>query len=235
MSMHINAKPGDIAETVLLPGDPLRAKYIAETFLSNAVLVNDVRNMWAYTGYYKDQRVTIFPIGMGVPSAMIYTTELCRDYGCKKLVRPGTCGAYREDIQLGELILAQAVSPVNRLLDYTLPGHFSPIADFDLLVKANTLAKEQGLTVYVGNMVTNDVLSFDDRIAYCKKWLPFGVLGQELEGAGLYTVAAQYGAKAVMMLTVAVNYWREHEQMSNEEKAYGMEVMHRLALDTAID
>lgn len=239
MSMHIDARPGDFAERVILPGDPLRAKYIAENYLEKAVLVNDVRNMLAYTGYYKDQKISVFPTGMGAPTAFLYVTELCRDYGCKVFVRPGTCGAYREDIQLGDLIFAQAVSPTGNLLEHVVPGHFSPTADYELLSKAVTMARERGQVAHVGNVVCNDVLHFDSlcssRMDYCKKWLPYGLLGQEMEGAGLYTAAARYGARAMAFFTVVVNYWRENEQLSHEKKETGLDAMLRLALDTAIE
>jgi len=194
--------------------------------------------MLAYTGYYKDTPVTVFPTGMGVPTAFLYVTELCRDYGCKTFVRPGTCGAYREDIQLGDLIFAQAVSPTGDLLGNVVPGHFSPIGDFDLLSRGAAMARERGQRVHVGNVVCNDVLHFDSlltsRVDYCKQWLPYGLLGQEMEGAGLYTAAARYGARAMAFFTVVVNYWRENEQLSHEEKETGLDAMLRLALDTAV-
>ena len=144
MSMHISAAPGEIAENVILPGDPLRAKYIAETYLTDAVRVNEIRNTWGYTGTYKGQRISVMSTGMGAPSMLIYATELCREYGCKKLLRLGTAGATQEHIQLGDIILSQGISTTSAINDYALPGHFAPIADFGLLDKAYHLARERG-------------------------------------------------------------------------------------------
>lgn len=136
MSMHISAAPGEVAENVILPGDPLRARYIAEKYLEGAVRVNEIRNTWGYTGTYKGQRVSVMSTGMGAPSMLIYATELCREYGCKKLIRLGTAGATQEHIRLGDIILSQGVSTTSAINDYALPGRFAPIADFGLLDRA---------------------------------------------------------------------------------------------------
>lgn len=234
MSNHIGARRGDIAERAVLPGDPLRARYMAEKYLTDVVRVNEIRNMWGYTGFYKGEKVSIMSTGMGITSMMIYTTELCRDYGCKRMVRVGTSGAYLPEIRLGDILVAQAVSTTSSINSYDLPGHFSPIADFGLLKRTEELGKKAGLTILIGNMLTNERLYIDDILEYGKKWAKYGVIGSECEGEGFYTVAAQYGARAVMMAQTVINYYRPEEQMSPELRACGMDDMLRLSLDVVI-
>lgn len=234
MSNHISAGQGDIAERVVLPGDPLRAKYMAEKFLTDFVRVNETRNMWGYTGLYRGERVSVMSTGLGITSMMIYTIELCRDYGCKKLVRVGTCGAYLPEIRLGDILVAQAVSTTSSINSYDLPGHFSPIADFGLLKKTEELGRKAGLNIRVGNMLTNERLYIDDILEYGKRWAKYGVIGSECEGEGFYTVAAQYGARAVMITQAVINYYRPEEQISPELRACGMDDMLQLSLDVAI-
>ena len=201
MSMHISAAPGEIAESVILPGDPLRAKYIAETYLTGAVRVNEIRNTWGYTGEYKGRRVSVMSTGMGAPSMLIYATELCREYGCKKLIRLGTAGAVQERIKLGDIVISQGVSTTSAINDYALPGHFSPLADFGLLYRAYDLAQERGLRAYVGNTLTNDHFYIDNKLEYSKQWERYGILASEQEGVALYTAAALYGARALLPLS----------------------------------
>ena len=137
MSMHISARPGEIAERVLMPGDPMRAKYIAENYLQNAVCINEIRGMYGYTGEWKGQKITVMASGMGTPSIMIYMTELCREYGAKRVVRIGTCGAVKESLQVGDLIISTAVSTTSGINLYDLPGTFAPAADFELADRAS--------------------------------------------------------------------------------------------------
>ena len=235
MSMHISAKPGEIAPNVLLPGDPLRAKYIAENFLEDAVCINEIRGMYGYTGTYKGQKVTVMGTGMGIPSIMIYTTELCREYGCKKLVRIGTGGAVRESLNVGDIVLSSAVSTTSSLNMYHLPGTFAPVADFDLLHKAYHLAKDKGIDVTVGNTLSNDYLYVDNKAEYSRQWEKYGILLSEQEGAGLYTVAAKEGVKALMIVSVVINLYRPEEQMSDEQKERGLNDMIELGLETLIE
>ena len=235
MSMHISAAVGDIAENVLLPGDPLRAKYIAEKYLENPVLINEIRGMTGYTGYYKGKRITVMPTGMGIPSIMIYATELIRDYGCKKLIRLGTSGAVREELKINDLTISTAISTTSSLNMFNLPGFFAPTGDFEMAVKAHEIARRKGLTVYVGNTLSNDYLYVDDKPAYSRKWEAYGILVSEQEGAGLYTVAAKEKARALMLTTVVVNLYHPDEEMPAEERERGLDNMIEVGLDTLVE
>lgn len=202
MSMHITSKVGEIAERVILVGDPARAKHIAETMLDGAVCVNEKRAAYCYTGKYGGVDVSVMAVGMGVPSMLIYATELCRDYGVKKLIRCGTGGGYRPDMQLNDIVLAQATCTTSSLNDNMFNGTFCPIASFDLLKTAQQLAAERGLRHYVGNTVCNDRI-YRDNLAYsARRWVDYGVLCSEMEGAALYTVAAEYSREALMLVAV---------------------------------
>lgn len=234
MSMHISAKPGEIAEDVLLPGDPLRAKYIAETYLENPVLVNTIRNMFGYTGYYKGKRITVFATGMGIPSIMIYATELIREYGAKRLIRLGTSGAIRESLNVGDIVLSSAISTTSGINLYNLPGTFAPTADFELLEKAYHVALDKGITPYVGNTLSNDYLYVDNKPEYSRQWEKYGLLASEQEGAGLYTVAAKENVKAMMISTIVVNLYRPDEELPAETREKGLNNMIEIALDTLI-
>ena len=235
MSMHISAKPGEIAEDVLLPGDPLRAKYIAETYLENPVLVNTIRNMFGYTGYYKGKRITVFATGMGIPSIMIYTTELIREYGAKRLIRLGTSGAIRESLNVGDIVLSSAISTTSGINLYNLPGTFAPTADFELLEKCYHVALDKGITPYVGNTLSNDYLYVDNKPEYSRQWERYGLLASEQEGAGLYTVAAKENVKAMMISTIVVNLYRPDEELPPETREKGLNNMIEIALDTLVD
>lgn len=235
MSMHISAKPGEIAEDVLLPGDPLRAKYIAETYLENPVLVNTIRNMFGYTGYYKGKRITVFATGMGIPSIMIYATELIREYGAKRLIRLGTSGAIRESLNVGDIVLSSAISTTSGINLYNLPGTFAPTADFELLEKCYHVALDKGITPYVGNTLSNDYLYVDNKPEYSRQWERYGLLASEQEGAGLYTVAAKENVKAMMVSTIVVNLYRPDEELPPETREKGLNNMIEIALDTLVD
>jgi purine-nucleoside phosphorylase len=231
MTPHISAQPGEIAETVLLPGDPLRAKYIAEKFLDTPVLYNQVRNMFGFTGTYKGKRVSVQGSGMGIPSASIYAAELLKFYGCKTLIRVGTCGALTESVNIRDIILAQAActdSNMNRLrfsgMDY------APIADFSLLKTAHERALAANMPVHVGNILSSDTFYGDDPDWY-KRWAKFGVLAVEMEAAGLYTLAAQYGARALTVLTVS-DHLVTHEQTSAQERQETFDQMMIVALES---
>ena len=234
MSMHISAGPGEIAEKILLPGDPLRAKYIAEQYLTDAVCINEIRGMNGFMGTWKGERMTVMPTGMGTPSLMIYMTELCREYGGKQFIRIGTCGSVKESIGVGEMIMSTATSTTSGINLYDLPGTFAPAADFELAVKAWQLAKEAGITLHVGTTLCNDHLYVKDKAQYSRQWEAYGILASEQEGVGLYTVAAREGVQALMLLTNVINLYHPEIEMSAQQKETGLDQMIRLALDTLL-
>lgn len=236
MSTHISAKPGEIAPKVLMPGDPLRAQYIAKKFLEDAVCINEIRGMYGYTGAYKGEKVTVMASGMGTPSLMIYMTELCREYGAKEFVRIGTCGAVRDDLKVGDLLLSTATSTTSGINLYDLPGTFAPAADFDLARRAWEQAKKAGLELLAGTTLCNDHFYVDNKPAYCLQWQKWGILASEQEGVGLYSVAAREGVKALMLLTVVANmYHPEAQPLSAEEREQGLDRMITLGLDTLVN
>lgn len=233
MSVHIAAKPGDIAETILMPGDPLRAKFIAETYLENVVCYNEVRGMLGYTGTYRGQRLSVQGSGMGIPSFSIYANELIREYGVKNLIRVGTCGAMQEHVRVRELILAQAActdSNINRLV---FPGFdFAPIASFALLKTAYEQATAKGIKPHVGNIFSSDSFYRDDKTVV-ERLMAHGVLGVEMETTALYTVAAKYGVNALTILTVS-DHLLTGEETTSEERQTSFREMMEVALETAI-
>ncbi|MDX1771474.1 MAG: purine-nucleoside phosphorylase [Planococcaceae bacterium] len=232
MSVHINAKKGDIADTILLPGDPLRAKYIAETFLEDVVLYNEVRNMFGYTGTYKGKRISVQGTGMGVPSISIYVTELMNEYDVQKLIRVGTCGSIHHDVKVRDVIIAQSASTDSKMNEIIFNGiNFAPTADFDLLLKAYNAGKEKGLNLKVGNVFTEDV--FYNEHAEHEKWAQYGILALEMESSALYTLAAKFGRQALSILTVS-DHLLTGEVTSSEERQLTFNDMIEVALDAAI-
>ena len=232
MSVHINAKKGDIADTILLPGDPLRAKYIAETFLEDVVLYNEVRNMFGYTGTYKGKRISVQGTGMGVPSISIYVTELMNEYDVQKLIRVGTCGSIHKDVKVRDVIIAQSASTDSKMNEIIFNGiDFAPTADFDLLLKAYNAGLEKGLSLRVGNVFTEDV--FYNEHAEHEKWAQYGVLALEMESAALYTLAAKYGRQALSILTVS-DHLLTGEVTTSEERQTTFNDMIVVALEAAI-
>ncbi|WP_010285961.1 purine-nucleoside phosphorylase [Kurthia massiliensis] len=232
MSIHINAQQGEIADIVLLPGDPLRAKFIAETFLENPVQYNDVRNMFGYTGTYKGHRVSVQGTGMGVPSISIYVTELLKDYGCKKLIRVGTAGALKEDVKVRDVVLAQGATTDSKMNEIQFGGiDYAPIADFDLLLKAYNAGKEAGLSLRVGNVYTADLFYGEKNPN--QLLADYGVLAVEMESAALYTLAAKYGAQALSVLTIS-DHLITGEATSSEERQSTFKEMMVVALEAAI-
>ncbi|MBB5219769.1 MULTISPECIES: purine-nucleoside phosphorylase [Treponema] len=202
MSTHINAPEGAIADSVLLPGDPLRAKFIAENFLTDAKCYNEVRGMYGFTGTYKGKKVSVQGTGMGQPSLSIYVNELFQFYGVQKAIRVGTCGAVRKDIALREVILAQGACSDSGLNTMRFNGlHYAPIADFDLLKNAYEASVAKGLKTNVGNIVSSDM--FYDPKSNWKLWAEYGAMGVEMEAAELYTLAAKFNRKALAVLTVS--------------------------------
>jgi len=218
MSIHIQAKPGEIAESILLPGDPLRAKYIAETFLEGATCYNQVRGMLGFTGTYKGKRVSVQGTGMGVPSISIYVNELMREYGVKNLIRVGTCGAIQKDVKVRDVILAMTSCTDSKMNRVIFPEFdFAPCANFDLLKKAYDAGLAKGLHVRVGNILTSDSF-YRESMDSVKKLADFGVLAVEMETTALYTLAAKYGANALSVLTVSDHIFTGEETTSEERQ-----------------
>lgn len=232
MSVHIEAKKGDIAETILLPGDPLRAKWIADTFLSDAFCFNKVRNMFGYTGTYNDKRVSVMGTGMGVPSISIYSHELINAYGVKNLIRVGSAGSYQKDIKIRDVVLAMAASSNSGLNELRFGGaDYAPTASFGLFMKAVEAAKAKNIEVKAGNVFTSDEFYADDFESY-KKWSRFGVLCVEMEAAGLYTVAAKHNVNALAILTISDSLVTG-ERTTTRERERTFKSMVEIALELA--
>ncbi|WP_223068169.1 purine-nucleoside phosphorylase [Paenibacillus caui] len=233
MSVHIAAKPGEIAETILLPGDPLRAKYIAETYLSDVTCYNEVRGILGFTGTYQGTRVSVQGTGMGTPSIAIYVNELIREYGVKNLMRVGTCGAMQEHVHIRDVILAQAACTDSSMNRHVFGGYdFAPIASFQLLKAAYERGVEKGLKLHVGNIFSSDMFYRDDT-SVTELLMKYGVLGVEMETTALYTLAAKYGVNALTILTVS-DHLLTGEETTSEERQTTFNEMMEVALDTAI-
>ena len=231
MSIHIEAKPGEIAESILLPGDPMRAKWIAETFLDHPVCYNDVRGMLGYTGSYKGKPVSVQGTGMGIPSALIYCHELINEYGVKNLIRVGSAGSYQPDINIRDIVIAMAASSTSGINNSRfINADYSPTANFDLFMKAANYAQEQGIPIKAGNVLSSDEFYEDDFDSY-KKWAQFGVLCVEMEAAGLYTIAAKYNVRALAILTISDSLVTRAET-SSEERESSFSQMIEIALNT---
>ena len=201
---HIGAQVGDIAETVLLPGDPLRAKFIAENFLEDVVQYNTVRGMYGYTGYYKGKRISVQGSGMGMPSIGIYSYELIHFYGVKNLIRIGSAGAISEKLDLYDIVIGMgACTDSNFASQYNLPGTYAPIASYELLQKAVDIAKEQNTEIHVGNILSSDVFYGDSGLDSLRSWQKMGVMCVEMEAAALYMNAARAGVNALAILTIS--------------------------------
>jgi purine-nucleoside phosphorylase len=202
VSIHIGAEQGQIAPTVLLPGDPLRARNIAETMLADVICYNQVRGMLGYTGRYGDKRVSVMGTGMGIPSHSIYVNELVTAYQVKTLIRVGTCGALQPHLELGDVVLAMAASTDSHINKLVFRGmDFAPAASFDLLLKAYEVARERELSVHVGGIFSTDRFYYDDP-DWWQIWAAYGALACEMETSGLYTLAAKFGVNALSILTV---------------------------------
>lgn len=226
---HNNAKKGDIAKKVLMPGDPLRAKYIAETYLENPVCFNTVRNVLGYTGTYKGKEVSVMASGMGMPSIGIYSYELYNFYDVDQIIRIGSAGALQDDVNVMDVIIAMgACTDSNFGHQYGLPGSFAPIASYDLVARAVEVAKEQGTPVRVGNVVSSDVF-YNDNPAVSDAWKKMGVLCAEMECAGLYMNAARAGKQALGILTISDHIYRE-EAISAEARQTSFNKMMEIAL-----
>ena len=233
MSVHIAAKNGEIADTVLLPGDPKRAKWIAENFLENAVCYTDIRGMLGFTGTYKGKRISVQGTGMGIPSMSIYITELMKDYGVKTLIRVGSAGSYQEDVKIRDIVVALSTSTDSNINNRRFKGaSFAPTVNFDLLSKVLKTAEKKNIKIKAGNILTSDEF-YNDDASYFKKWAEFGVLAVEMETAALYTLASKYRAKALSILTISDSLVSP-EITSSEEREKTFNEMIELALETAI-
>ena len=229
---HIAAKKGDFAPTVLMPGDPLRAKFIAENFLDKKRLVNNLRGVQGYTGYYKNKRVSVMASGMGQPSIGIYSYELFNFYDVENIIRVGSCGCFDKDLHVRDLILAMgACTNGNYAAQYNLPGTFCPIADFGLLKKAASECEKKALNYKVGNVLSSDM--FYDDADSGMLWTKMGVLGVEMEAAALYMNAARAGKKALAVLSVSDSFVHKEENLSGDEREKSFTDMMKVALEIA--
>lgn len=231
MSTHIGAREGDIAKGILLPGDPLRAKYISENYLQNSFCFNTVRNMLGFTGEYKGKQVSVMGTGMGIPSISIYITELMKEYEVKYLIRVGTCGAMQPDIGLKDIVIAQGACTTSDINHHIFPGNYCPLADFDMLRTAHLKSKESGIKIHIGNMISSDMFYSDNRSDI---WSDYGVKAGEMETAALYTLAKRYGTSALSMVTVADSKYIKGE-LSSTEREQSLDSMIKLALETIIE
>lgn len=232
MSVHIEAKKGDIAETILLPGDPLRAKWIAETFFENPICFNQVRGMLGYTGTYNNKRVSVMGTGMGVPSISIYAHELIAEYDVKNLIRVGSAGSYQNHVKIRDIVLAMAASSNSGVNEIRFGGaDYAPTANFELFQKAIEAAKSKNIAIKAGNVFTSDEFYADDFESY-KKWSKFGVLCVEMETAGLYTVAAKHHVNALSILTISDSLVTG-ERITSKERETTFKDMIEVALELA--
>jgi purine-nucleoside phosphorylase len=232
MTVHIGASPGEIAETVLLPGDPYRAKWAADVFLENAVCVNRVRGMLGFTGMWRGHRVTIQGSGMGMPSLSIYVNELIRDYGARTLIRIGSCGGMQPDVALRDVILAMACTSISTpSRGIFREVNFAPCADWNLLSAAHAAALARGLRPHVGGIYSSDVF-YDERPDLNDQMQRHGILGVEMEAAELYTLAARHGRRALAVLTVS-DHLLTQEALPAEERERGFTDMVHIALEAA--
>lgn len=231
MSLHIEAKQGEIAETVLLPGDPMRAKWIAETFLDHPKRYNDVRGMLGFTGTFNGKPVSVQGTGMGIPSALIYCHELITEYGVKNLIRVGSAGSYQKDINVRDIVIAMAASSNSGINNSRfINADYAPTANFELFMKVIEQAKAHDIPVKAGNVLSSDVFYQDD-YDYYKQWADFGVLCVEMETAGLYTIAAKHKVKALSILTISDSLVTK-EHASADERESTFTTMVELALST---
>ena len=231
-AIHINAQPGEFAETVLMPGDPLRAKYIAETFLDGARQVTDVRNMLGFTGAYQGNPVSVMAHGMGIPSASIYATELIRQYDVKRIIRVGSCGTVHPEVRLRDIVIAIGASTDSGVNRTRFGGHdLAAVADFGLLQHAVRVARKKKLRFHVGNIFSAD-LFYTPEPELFDLMEKYRILGIEMETAGIYTIAAEFGAEALAICTVS-DLIRSGEALSSADRQTSFDQMIELALETA--
>ena len=229
---HNQASTGEIAKTVLMPGDPLRAKFLAETYLQNVKQFNSVRNMFGYTGTYKGKEVSIMGSGMGMPSIGIYSYELFSQYGVENIIRIGSCGSFKKEVHLRDIILVQGCcTDSNFGHQYGLPGIYSAISDYSLLEKAVNIAKEKDVNYHVGNILSSDIFYHADQ-GMVEKWASMGCLGVEMESYALFATAAYLNKKALTLLTVSDSLV-SNEKTSADEREKTFTAMMEIALEIA--
>ena len=229
---HINAAPGDYADTVLMPGDPRRAQYIAETFLEDARRVNDVRNMWGFTGTYRGRPVSVQAHGMGIPSASIYTEELITQFGVKRVIRVGSCGTTHPDVQLRDIIIAMGASTDSAVNRMRFGGYdLAALATFSLVSKAVEVAEAQGVRYHVGNIFSADLFYTPDPAMF-DTMAKYNVYGVEMEAAGIFTIAAEHDVESLAICTVSDDI-PSGDALSSDERATTFDEMIGVALDTA--
>jgi purine-nucleoside phosphorylase len=237
---HMNAAPGDFADTVLMPGDPLRAQYIAETYLDNPRRVSDVRNMWGFTGEYQGSRISVMASrisvmahGMGIPSASIYCTELIVDYEVKRIIRVGSCGTTHPDVKLRDLIIAQGASTDSAVNRMRFGGYdYAALATFELVRKAVAVAEAHKVRYHVGNIFSADLFYTPDPDMF-ETMAKYNVYGVEMEAAGIYPIAAEHGAEALAICTVSDDI-PSGNALSVEDRATTFDEMIKVALETAV-
>jgi purine-nucleoside phosphorylase len=230
---HMNAAPGDFAKTVLMPGDPLRAQYIADTYLEDARRVTDVRNMWGFTGKYKGEPISVMAHGMGIPSVSIYCHELITEYGVKRVIRVGSCGTSHPDVKLRDIIIAMGASTDSSCNRMRFGGYdFAPLASFDLVEKAVAAARQAGIRYHVGNIFSADLFYTPDPDMF-ETMAKYNVYGIEMEAAGIFPIAAENDAEALAICTVSDDI-PSGEHLSTEERATTFDEMIQVALETAV-
>ncbi|MBR0596312.1 purine-nucleoside phosphorylase [Sinanaerobacter chloroacetimidivorans] len=234
MTAHIYAaKKGEIAESILLPGDPLRAKFIAENFLESPKCYNEIRGMLGYTGTYKGVPVSVQGTGMGMPSMGIYSWELITEYGVQNLIRIGSAGSFQENIKIRDIVLGVSASTdSNYVHTFNLYGTYAPTADFDLLMKAKLTADKLGIPVHAGNILSSDVF-YELQEGWWQKWAKMNCMAVEMEAAALYMNAAYHGVKALCMLTIS-DHFITQEQSTSEEREKTFTDMMKVALETIV-
>ena len=229
MSIHLEAKKGEIAETVLLPGDPLRAKWIAETFLKDVFCYNQVRGMLGFTGTYRGKRVSVQGSGMGIPSTLVYCNELIAEYGVTQIIRVGSAGSYQPHVHLNDIVIAMSASTDSNTNSNRFPNAtFAPTASFELFQRAIRYAEKHRIPIKAGNILSSDTF-YDDDPAYFKQWADYGVLCVEMETAGIYTLAAKYGIEALTLLTISDSLVTK-EELSHQEREGSFRKMAEIAL-----
>ena len=229
MSAHIDAEKGEIAEIVLLPGDPLRARWIAETFLNNSECYSEVRGMLGFTGTFKGKKISVQGSGMGIPTTLIYTHELIHEYGVKKIIRVGTAGSYQEDVKIRDIVIAMSASTSSSVNDRPFDNQsYAPTASFDLFNKAVKYAEANDISFKAGNILSEDKFYNEDPDRY-KLWASYGVLCAEMESAGLYTIASKNNVEALSILTISDSKVTG-EHCTHEEREHGFEQMVNMAL-----
>jgi purine-nucleoside phosphorylase len=230
---HINAKKSDFADVILMPGDPLRAKHIAKVFLSDTVEVNNVRGMLGYTGFYKDRRVSVMGHGMGIPSCSIYVKELITDFGVKKIIRVGSCGAVRSDVKLRDVVIGMGACTDSKVNRIRFKDHdFAAIADFSMVQNAVIAAKSLDIDTRVGNLFSSDLFYSPDFKMF-ELMAKYGILGIEMEAAGIYSVAAEFGARSLTICTVS-DHLLNQEKTTSEERQTTFNDMVKVALESLL-